>query len=168
MLNPNQLLKEGLEQVKAVGIIPGKINPEVVVNKRATRRFGRCSRVRGKYEFEIEINNALLSVDKKKAMNTMVHEILHTCDGCMNHGKLWKHYANVMNKKYGYNISRLGSYESAGLERPAAKYVIECEGCNEQYHRMRKSKIVTHAHLYGCGKCGGKLRLKKWRFGYIN
>lgn len=160
MLNPNELLKEGIKQVKAAGINPGIIDPELKVNKRAIKRFGQCRRIMSNdYEFEIEINHKLLSLKKEKAMNTVVHEILHTVDGCMNHGKKWQSHALTMNRKFGYDISRTTSYEKLGLERPKAKYVVACNNCSNIFRRQRKSKLITNINQYRCA-CGGKLSLK--------
>lgn len=159
MLNANELLKEGIEQVESMGIEVGRINPIMDINTRAKTRFGRCRKVPNKqYDFEIQINALLLNGDKDKAMNTVVHEILHTCKGCMNHGSLWKQYASIMNRAFGYDISRTSSYEERGLERPKSKYTIKCDGCGQETGRDKRSKLITHIHHYRC-KCGGKLSL---------
>ena len=159
MLNANELLKEGIEQVKSAGIEPGNINPNVKINSRAKTRFGLCRKTPGKYDYEIELNSELLKADKKKAMNTMVHEILHSAKGCMNHGRLWLAYADKMNRTFGYDISRATSYSALGLERPKAKYVIKCVDCDNEILRFKKSKIVTNVNRYICGRCSGKLKL---------
>lgn len=158
MLNANELLQEAIEQVKSIGIVPGKINAKVELNTTA-KRFGRCSKVIHKdYDYEIQINKKLLSVDKSKLMSTLVHEVLHSCKGCMNHGSVWKNYAAMMNFQFGYDISRTSSYEAIGIERPVAKYTIECQGCGNKFHRQNKSKLITHTSQYKC-KCGSGLKL---------
>ena len=48
-------------------------------------------------------------------MQTLAHEVLHTCPGCRNHGALWKEYAARMNGAYGYAISRTGTCEALGV-----------------------------------------------------
>lgn len=159
MLNANELLQKGIKQVKAAGIEPGNIDPKIVINSRAKTRFGLCRKTPGKYDYQIEINNQLLEADKKKAMNTMVHEILHTVRGCMNHGSTWARHANTMNVKFGYDISRTSSYEKLGIEAPKAKFTVKCKGCGMEIHRHRKSKLITHTNLYRCGACNGKLVL---------
>lgn len=162
MLNANEMLQKGIKQVKAAGITPGSINPNVVINNRAKNIFGKCSRVVGPYDYQIELNSELLKTTQKKAMNTMVHEILHTVEGCMNHGAKWTRLAGVMNEKNGYNISRNSSHEQLGIKRPKAKYEINCanESCDLKVVRYKKSKIVTHIHLYRCPHCSSDLKLK--------
>lgn len=164
MLNANELLQKGIEQVKSVGIIPGKINPNVVINSKAASRFGLCSRKKnGKYDYEIQLNSILLEAgaDEKAAMNTMIHEILHTCEGCMNHGPKWKSYAAIMNRKFGYNIDTCNSYEELGLKEPKGKYTLKCTNkkCGKTYEKNRKSKSVTNPNLYKCGECGSSIKL---------
>lgn len=161
-LNANKLLQKGIKQVIAAGIEPGNINPEIKVNTRAKKRFGLCTRKRnGLYDYVIEINHQLLNVDELSAMNTMVHEILHTCEGCMNHGRLWMSYANKMNRMYGYNITKTSSYEKMGLEKPKPKYLIKCksEKCTVEIPRYKKSKSITQINRYACPKCRGKLKV---------
>lgn len=160
MLDANELLQKGLEQVKSAGITPGSINPNIIINTRAQKRFGFCQRTVGPYDYQIQLNEALLHTEEKKAMNTMVHEILHTCKGCMNHGKLWKIYADMMNKKFGYDISRTSSFEKVGIARPESKYVIECTKCDNVIHRTRKCKLTENVGRYRCGACRGKLKMK--------
>lgn len=159
MLNANELLQKGIKQVKIAGIQPGNINPEVIVNGRAKARFGVCRKTHGQYDYQIELNQQLLHVDEKKAMNTMVHEILHSVKGCMNHGPTWTRYANIMNRKFGYDISRCSSYEELGLEKPKPKYIVKCTNCKAEIYRHRKSKLITHTHQYCCGKCKSDLEL---------
>lgn len=162
MLNANELLQEGIKLVESIGIKPGKINPEVVVNKRAINRFGLCTKkYNDGYDYIIEINYRLLEGNKESAMETMIHEILHTCKGCMNHGKTWTAYANKVTRELGYKITRTSTFESKSLERPKAKYIIACKECDVKYMRHRKSKVVTHYKRYRCGSCSGELELLK-------
>lgn len=156
MLNANELLQKGLEQVRAVGIIPGKINPNVILNSRAKFRFGLCRyKKNGPYLYEIELNPRLLEVDEVSAMNTVVHEILHSCEGCMNHGPRWKSYARIVNNKYGYNIKTCSSFDERGLERPKSKYVLKCKNpkCGHEYGKTRMTKSVRDCSGYRCHKC---------------
>lgn len=159
MLDANKLLAKGIAQVIEAGITPGKISPNVIINNRAKRRFGRCSRVPFKdYDYEIELNGQLLHVEEKKALNTLVHEILHSCEGCQNHGPIWKRHARKMNAKFGYDISTTSSYEKMGLEKPKARYVVKCQSCGNEIGRQQRSKLITQTNRYKC-TCGGKFKL---------
>ena len=74
-------------------------------------------------------------------MQTLAHEVLHTCPGCRNHGALWKEYAARMNGAYGYAISRTGTCEALGVAdvRPV-RYRLVCERCGQEFCRSRRPR----------------------------
>lgn len=41
--------------------------------------------------------------------NTIMHELIHCIPFCNDHGIEFKKYANYINEKLGYNISRVGN-----------------------------------------------------------
>ena len=109
------LLARAVEQARALGIpVSARISPRVAVNRRAVTRFGCCIRRGG--EYVIELSERLLEAEERACMQTLAHEVLHTCPGCRNHGALWKEYAARMNGAYGYAISRTGTCEALGVE----------------------------------------------------
>lgn len=152
------LFKKAITQVKDAGIpVPDdKIAPICRVNTRATSFWGKCHKTKG--TFWVEVVEELLTVKEKDIMNTLVHEVLHTCKDCMNHGPQWKAYANIMNQKYGYNIKRTTSAEEKDIVRTDDdyKYIIQCEKCKTKIHRQKTSRLIQHPNYYRC-KCGGKL-----------
>ena len=108
------LLARAVEQARALGIpVSARISPRVAVNRRAVTRFGCCIRRGG--EYVIELSERLLEAEERACMQTLAHEVLHTCPGCRNHGALWKEYAARMNGAYGYAISRTGTCEALGV-----------------------------------------------------
>ena len=94
-------------------------------------------------------------------MQTLAHEVLHTCRSCANHGLRWKQYAHRMNELYGYEVERTDSFEKLRLEdqRPV-KYLVVCQSCGRQLPRMRRSPLVEHPERYRCS-CGGTLRVEE-------
>ena len=103
----NTLLANLAEALRKIGIpLSREIQPQVVVNTRAKRRLGCCIRKNG--VFTIEVSNGILE-DTSLLRATLVHELLHTCYGCQNHKKRWHRYADMMNRAYGYTISRTES-----------------------------------------------------------
>lgn len=134
----------------------------IKINRRARSRFGRCTKTRSGYE--IEVSEQLLKCDEKEIETVLLHELLHTCPKCMNHGQLWKRYAEILNRKYGYNITVRTSYEKLGLENPGSresiKYRIVCTKCGQEYPRRRKCSLTENPERYSCGKCGGKLEIR--------
>ena len=85
------LLAELSAQLRELGIPLGKhIAPQVEVNTRAQRRLGCCVCREGRFTIQV---SARLLEDAPLLRATLLHELLHTCYGCQNHGKRWKAYA---------------------------------------------------------------------------
>ena len=95
---------------------------------------------------------------RERCMETLAHELLHTCWGCGNHGKRWKTYAARMNAAYGYEIQRAATNEKMGVA-PAreVKYVIQCQRCGQRFERLRASQFTRRPEDYRC-RCGGQLK----------
>lgn len=158
----DQILQEAIEQIEDVGIDlkKEKISPQVRISK-ATSYFGQCKRQGD--EFLISISKYHLSNPRQAILETMIHEVLHTVEGCFNHGNRWKAVVGRVNRRYGYSIARVGSMNSeVQLDTPvsATKYVIVCKSCGFEYKRSRKSKLTENPERYRCSKCRGKLELK--------
>lgn len=154
-----------IEECRAIHIpVSHHINPKVTINMRARKRFAACKRVKGSSNYEIEVGEMLLRVNEKLVKSILAHEILHTCQGCYNHGSTWKTYADQMNQAYGYEISTTTTYEALGLHAPEQNkrinYVITCQNCGQQMYRQKRSRLVAHIDEYRC-KCGGKLVCRK-------
>lgn len=86
------------------------------------------------------------NVTDKSLDTTIIHEILHTVDGCLNHKAKWQEMANIVNNAYGYNIKRTTSAEEMGVERIEKKivyhYEIKCTKCNNVWKYQKESKVV--------------------------
>ncbi len=144
-------------ELLALGIpVSGKLLPGVRVNTRAKRRLGCCYYQGGRYW--IEVSERVLD-DEALLKQTLVHELLHTCPKCRDHGERWKAYARLVNEKLGYKIER--TVKTEGTEGPLrheeVKYILECQSCGARIERMRMSKAVKCPWRYRC-PCGGKLR----------
>lgn len=113
----------------------------------------------------IEISSWVMELDGKIIKNTIIHELIHCLPYCNNHGTEFKYYANLINEKLGYNISRLGNkerdYRKSNIEykekQPIYKYLIVCQTCGQKILRQRKTKNFTRK--YRCGVCGGNFKL---------
>lgn len=154
------LLVRVIAQARAAGIpVPESIDPHVRLNTRAVARLGCCRPVSGGYI--IEISARLLLAGEEAVAEVLAHEVLHTCRGCRNHGERWKGYAARMNARWGYHISRTGTWEAMGLpEQKPARYVLVCTRCGTEFVRARASSVVLHPERYRC-RCGGQLALKQ-------
>ena len=153
----DRLLAEVYEQAKNAKIpVSRNISPKVLLNSRATKRFGQCILKNGIYT--IELSQRLKNAPEKSCRQTIAHELIHTCKGCNNHGKTFLYYAEIMNRQYGYNIKRTNSCEELGVEDISnVRYILVCEKCGAEIKRSRCSNVVANPLRYKC-ICGGKLK----------
>ena len=99
-------------------------NYTLELNSRALKRLGRC-KAEGGNRYVIQINEFHNKLSPETSvMNTLIHELLHSLPKCMNHGEIWKRYANMYNRAYGTTISRLSPLEG--------DYKIFKEGIDKQ------------------------------------
>ncbi len=156
----DKLLKAVIQQAAAAGIpVSNKIDPHIRVNTRAKTRFGMC--IKRQEGFLIELSAILLDAPEIACCQTIAHELIHTCPKCGNHGTVFKKYADIMNRKYGYNIKRTNSAEEMGVvnepRERAVNYIVECQKCGAQIKRMKLSAVISNPSRYTC-VCGGKLK----------
>lgn len=184
----NRIFNECKEELKNIGIdiedekSIGKI--DISISKRSSKRYGCCKQEepdktcktiikRGwrktiRYEkfkiHHIEISKWVMDLDEKIIKNTIIHELIHCIPYCNNHGAEFKKYANYINSKLGYNISRLGNkkedFEKSNVkynEEELYKYKIRCIKCGQEF--LRKRLNTNFSRKYRCGKCGGKLEV---------
>lgn len=162
----NRLAVEAGEELKAICIHPSDKVIAIKENRRAKKRLGCCKKERriAQEFFIIEISTVLEEATDQAIKEILIHELLHTCKGCFNHGKLWKLYAAKVNQVYGYNISTYADTAQLNIEKtttPKYRYEIRCQQCNHVGYRQKKSKVITYPHLYKCGKCAGTLKVRK-------
>ena len=162
----DMLVAEVAEEGKSIGIPISNRITDVKVNTRAKARLGSCRQIKKplqKDSFIIEISHRLFEAEEKKIKEVIAHELLHTCPGCMNHGKKWKLYAEEMNRAFGYGITRTYTDEKIGITplptREEYKYTLVCNGCGTLIKRKRRCRLVENPELYRCGKCGGTMKL---------
>jgi predicted SprT family Zn-dependent metalloprotease len=147
-----------MDMLENIGIEYGNII-EVVPNSRAKKRWGQCCKVPG--GFSININVALLDERNKEEglINTILHELLHSCKDCMNHGNKWKRLAEKIRNTYGYDVKRTSSAADKGVIENTMgieyKYAVQCGSCMNVVRRTRRSDLIKFPEFFRC-KCGGK------------
>ena len=164
-----ELFNEVIREAISIGIPIGMDIRGPVVNKRAKTRFGCCKAEKifpGTVQYTIEISERILTAPEKNIKEIIAHELLHTCRGCMNHGKKWKTYAEKFGNAFGYKITRTSTDTSFGLsvtkaEAAPPRYMLVSSRCGREYLRRRRSRVVEHPEQYRCGKCGGHLKLSQ-------
>lgn len=138
---------------------------DVKVNTRAKRRWGQTKSI-GYNMYTIDISEILLDekVPLEALQNTVIHEILHTCPNCMNHGQEWVKRADIVKRRLGYNIKRCSDPKEKGIsenilnEYRKPKYVVKCIDCGHEAQRNRMCDIIKHPANWQCGICGGKFQ----------
>lgn len=160
----NRLMAEAISELKRVGIAPSKNISSISVNKRAKKRLGCCKYEKsgGKVQYRLEISSMLEEKDDRTIKEVILHELLHTCPGCLNHGEKWKAMAALVNRTYGYSISTTADYRALEIDMPERakyKYEIVCTKCGKTGYRMKKSKVILHPEKYRCSSCGGALKI---------
>lgn len=165
MKNLNRLYLECEEELRRINMDFSKYITSVSVNGRLRTTLGICHYDYRTGRYTIQINPVLLAdnVDDMEAKDTIIHEMLHTCPGCMDHGYEWKRRADRVNRMLGYHVSRTASradMEAAGVEvkREAFKYALECKECGNQYKYKRWCASLEAPSRYRCGKCHGELK----------
>lgn len=162
MYNLEKVMFDCMNKLDNLNIKYGNI-VKIYPNTRAKKRYGQCTIVNG--GFEIDINIGLL--DEKEPIqaleNTVLHELLHTVDGCFNHGEKWQSMASKVNKAYRYNIKRCSTSAEKGVSanvcysKETYHYIITCESCNSTWKYKRHCSIVNSCQTNKARcSCGGK------------
>lgn len=168
MKNLQKLFKECKEELDNINIKYGCIE-EITINTRAKKRWGQCkitldSQYWKNKIFSINISSRLLQDDitDEACKNTIMHEILHTCEHCFNHGSEWKRIADLINDYYAfYNIKRTTSSEEKGInediEKKESKYILRCTKCGKLFYKNRICDSVRYPELYNHSSDNGQL-----------
>lgn len=160
----NEIACECIETLNEIGVPCGHI-VEFTVNTRAKSRWGQCClRPDG---FHININAALCDGKHDEGLRqTIFHELIHTCPGCLNHKSEWKRWAYVVGKHTGLVIKVSNSEADKGfdpsevvLRRRQNKYKVYCKKCGHAWLYERKTRCVQHPELFHCS-CGGRLSVE--------
>ncbi len=116
MKNFEQLIKECQTDLESIGIKIGNVT-KYSINTRAKKRWGQCKQI-AEGVFEINISQQLLqdNITDQAAKDTILHELLHTVEGCMGHKGKWKELAAKVNKELPqYTIKRTTSSAEKGI-----------------------------------------------------
>lgn len=146
------ILNEILEDVQLLASIgyPEITNNSytVKINSKRAKSLGRCS-TRDKKHYTITINSYHLKLSPASEVhNTIMHEVIHSLPGCMNHGPKWKAAASKVNHYYDFpTITRCAEVgqkeEFSDYVNATYKYIVECQSCHSKFRFMRKSKTVA-------------------------
>ena len=155
--NLRQLAKESIAELNAIGIYPNVTPNDFSINTRKKTSWGTCwthyKNHHTSWTFTIEISSRLFTDGAEKGLReTVMHELLHACDECINceHGGKWKEYAELVNDCYGLNIKRCNSNKDKGLAEDRNEYRCKCTKCGKMMVKKgyRAPKWYKHPQGY--------------------
>ena len=150
-------VQDCLRLLAQCGIPVGKIR-EIYPDTRSRRRWGVCRKEQdGSFRIGISVRLLEEDVPLRSLQQTILHELLHTAPGCMDHTGTWKRYAGLLNRTYGFSIRRATAAEDLGApDDPRVRYRFRCAGCGAEQLRYRACAFTRHPDHYRCSRCGGK------------
>ncbi len=149
-----------------VSYVIGRENIETItrpisINRRAKSRWGSCTRSKVGIH-KIEISSRILedSVPDDATMSTIIHEILHACKNGSGHRGQWSVYADMINRKTHYHITRTTSASTFGITVEKVninrhKYGCKCETCGKIIYKSKMTKFIKNPSVYIHRNCGG-------------
>lgn len=149
--------------VKYLGI-PVRDN-KVMLSTNMSSSYGLCCcKRKNTPPFVIKIADKLLKFGTQKSLEcTIYHELLHTCEDCFNHGKVWKMYATYVSRFdfEGLPITRLVNAEeeieyNLDTVRYYGYYAVQCIDCGKIWVYKSECDTIKNPQRYKCS-CGGKL-----------
>ena len=162
MRNINEYFEKCLKMCDEAGI-PYREITEVKVTKKFVNKWGTTSTTDHR-KFKIKISAALL--DEKAfptddgLINTLLHEILHTCPDCFNHGETWLGHCRTIYDNYGIEIRVSDTCENKGADEVAYiatfRYICKCKKCGVELGRNKMQDFVRFPNKYKHIGCGGE------------
>ena len=158
MKNLNELLEIAKEKCSSVGIPYGNIT-DIKINNRLSRAWGRCLTKNHK-DFWIEINGKYAKDEfstNDNIIEVICHEIIHTCEGCWNHGYKFMQYGKLLTAAYGIIVQATDNAENRTIDsiawKNSKKYAVKCN-CRT-IHKDRMCDIIKYPQIFKCTKCKG-------------
>lgn len=142
----NQMLEDCKKELTSVGYdeVQNKYY-SVSINSRFRKKLGCCSYDKKSYFYKIQISKIFMEISPDKVKNTMMHELIHSIDGCMNHGPKFQYLASLVNSNFGYNVrthSDVPEYSKYLNNTKQYKYKLLCNTCGKEWLYEKAGKIV--------------------------
>lgn len=103
------------KDMRKVKIPCGKIKEIKIAQKNA--RYYASTDINNDGTYTITFSGMALYAGKQSLINTIFHELCHTCIGAYNHGKKFKKYGNMVYKNFGYKIETLSTKEEKEITK---------------------------------------------------
>ena len=92
-------IRKDMKQAK----IPCGVIEEVKIARKNARYFA-TTEINNNGKYIITFSGVALLAGKKSLINTIMHELCHTCKGAYNHGAKFKKYGDMVYKTFGQKI----------------------------------------------------------------
>ena len=134
---------------------------KIVSNSGLRSALGRCKKAFNSStcrSFSIEIAEYMAIGARSSLLDrVIIHELIHTVEGCFNHGTDWKSWAKIVNAKYGYNVARTTKmYYKDIFADELIKYGyagVQCNNCGCIQLGKTDSAFINRLDEYYC-YCG--------------
>jgi len=132
------------------------------INPRFRKKLGQCCYNRKSMFYTIKISKNFMQVCPEYVKNTMMHELIHSVNGCMNHGPNFQYLASLVNRKFGYNVkthSDVPEYSKYLNETKHYRYKLMCNTCGKEWLYEKAGKFVRgvlkNPNYCKCPHCRG-------------
>lgn len=149
-----KLVYECIDELETLGDNYQIIQDLYFSNFKGNSKGGDCRREqKGKYR--IRINQDLINNDEIKGI--IIHELLHTFNGCMKHTGEWRRRADYVNHKLGYDIQRICNIS---LATDSHHYELICKYCGARIIYYNRTKAIKYfeenpdGNRFWCNRCG--------------
>lgn len=101
-----ETIRKDMKKVK----IPCGVVEEVKIARKNARYFA-TTEINNNGKYIITFSGVALLAGKQSLINTIMHELCHTCRGAYNHGAKFKKYGEMVYKNFGYKIETYSTKE---------------------------------------------------------
>ena len=161
LYNLNQMLDSCKSELVSLGFF--ELNAKIYrleINSRFKNTLGQCHYNKLSRVYTISISKDFMKICPEYVKNTMMHELIHSINGCMNHGPNFQYVANLVNSKFGYDVHTKAYYDSYNTylnNTKTYKYKVKCSHCGKEWFYEKAGKIVRgiqkNPHSCRCPIC---------------
>lgn len=167
MRDLQKITEECIKKLKDIDI-PIQDNKIVEISFKRIQGFGKCFlTTNGEYYIYIAQFYQNEEVDLDELYMTIIHELLHTCENCMDHTDMWMQYAQRVDETYAYNITfHKTSYDVKNKKKTILARMV-CSNCICKWDvREKKSlNLIQAGKKCYCPWCGSEMKVDAdWNF----
>ena len=171
----NDIMIENIVEYKPINFTNIKISKARTFLGKICRKKNKIT---GNFDYSLRISGPIFESFKieeameKQLISTLIHELIHTCPYCFNHGYEFKKNCHIINfntnNKYHvstredlqsneeFNYDKLDELKPRRKAKAIPHFEIYCPDCNKIVaRRYKECGLVKYVWNYRC-KCGGE------------